>query len=242
MKKQTIITLTALLAIVVVAMFAGCTEKEVPVSTQIQTSTVTQPVQPAAPMPDRKAPEILSMNSYTDNSGYVKVVGEVKNNLQSNINFVKLTATFYDADKKVIGTDFTYAELDILKPNQKSPFELSSYPNKRTPEWDNYKLHLSYGTTGQSPYPGLEILSHRDKIDNSGYHKIVGEVKNKGERTSSFVKLVSTYYDAKGEVIGTAFTFTDPSDIAPGDSAPFELSSYPRKLRPSSYELQVEGN
>jgi hypothetical protein len=184
-------------------------------------------------------PEILSMNSYIDR-GYCYIVGEVKNNLQSNIQYVKLTATFYDAGGKMIGSDFTYAELDILKPNQKSPFEICSYPDKITP--DKYKVHLSYDTTGQSPYTGLAILSHSDKIGKSGYHKIIGEVKNKGVRASSYVKLVSTYYNAKGEVIGTDFTFTDPSDIAAGDSAPFEISSYPRKLRPSRYELQVEGN
>jgi len=245
MKKETLNALIAIVVVLAAAMLAGCVEEKAPVSvptsSPTQISTITQTVQPTTPTPERKEPKILSMNSYTDR-GYLNVVGEVKNNLQSNINYVKLTATFYDANKKVIGTDFTYAELDILKPNQKSPFELSSYPDKITPEWDNYKLHLSYDTTGQSPYAGLEILSYSDKIDDRGYHKIIGEVKNKGVRTSSYVKVVSTYYNAKGEVIGTDFTFTDPSDIAAGVSAPFELSSYPRKLRPSRYELQVEGN
>ena len=331
MKKQ-IITLTAIVAILAAAIFAGCVEKETPVSTQT-TSPVVTPTQ--TPLHEAKyirgdivqkkhnwtypdiahfilkyqsdidsykstsifsvdgiwtyrsedeswlsrefieldgikvghvdvskvmsreeymdgggyekehatptsTPEILSENTYIDNRGYAKVVGEVKNNLQSNINYVKLTATFYDAGGKVVGTDFTYAELDILKPNQKSPFEISSYPDKIVP--DKYKVHLSYDTTGQSPYTGLVILSHSDKIDNLGYHKIIGEVKNNGVRASSYVKVVSTYYNAKGEVIGTEFTFTDPSEIAAGDSAPFEISSYPRKLRPSRYELQVEGN
>jgi len=55
------------------------------------------------------------------------------------------------------------------------------------------------------------------------------------------VKEVCTYYDAGGRVIGTSFTFTDPYDIDVGDSAPFELSSYPRELRPAYYELQVQG-
>lgn len=252
MKRKSIAGLIAIVAVAAVVMFSGCVEEEAPVSTPIPSPTPTPAVtpssilsptptvQPTTPTPESKKPEILSMNSYIGNLGYFNVVGEVKNNLQSNINYVKLTATFYDAQEKVIGTDFTYAELDILKPNQKAPFEISSYPDKITPKW--YKVHLSYDKTSQSPFTGLAILSHSDKIDNLGYHEIVGEVKNKGVSASSYVKVVCTYYNVKGEVIGTDFTFTDPSDIDAGDRAPFELSSYPRKLRPSSYELQVEGN
>lgn len=155
MKRKSIAGLIAIAAVAAVVMFSGCVEEEAPVSTPIPSPTPTPAVtpssilsptptvQPTTPTPESKKPEILSMNSYIGNLGYFNVVGEVKNNLQSNINYVKLTATFYDAQEKVIGTDFT---------------------------------------------------------------------------------------------------FTDPSDIDAGDRAPFELSSYPRKLRPSSYELQVEGN
>ncbi|NQE53084.1 hypothetical protein C5S29_05785 [ANME-1 cluster archaeon GoMg3.2] len=184
-------------------------------------------------------PEILSHSSYISGLGFFEVVGEVKNNLPDNIKYVKITATFYDAEKNVVGTDFTYTQLNILKPNQKSPFDLSTYPDKIRPA--SYKLKVSYKVSNEEPFAGLVILSHSDRIDSMGYHKIVGEVKNNGVSASSYVKLVSTYYDAKGEVIGTDFTYTDPSDIDAGDSAPFELSSYPRKLRPSRYELQVEG-
>jgi hypothetical protein len=184
-------------------------------------------------------PEILSHSSYIDSLGYFNVVGEVKNTLPSNIKYVKIVTTFYDAQKKVIGTSFTYTELDILKPNQKSPFELSSYPDKIDPA--SYKLKVSYSETNEEPFAGLTILSHNANIDDLGYHKIVGEVKNDGTKEATYVKVVCTYYSAGGEVIGTSFTYTDPEDIDTGDSAPFELSSYPRELRPSSYDLQVQG-
>jgi hypothetical protein len=205
----------------------------------IDPATVAPYVVPTStPIPTKES-EILSHSSYIDGLGYFNVVGEVKNTLSSNTNYVKIVATFYDAQEKVIGTDFTYTELDILKPNQKSPFKLSSYPDKIDPA--SYKLKMSYRETGEEPFTGLKILSHSASIDKLGYHKIVGEVKNDGTKEATFVKVVCTYYGAGDKVIGTSFTYTDPDEIDAGDLAPFELSSYPRKLRPSSYDLQVQG-
>jgi hypothetical protein len=105
----------------------------------------------------------------------------------------------------------------------------------------SYKLKVSYTETGNEPFAGLRILSHSARIEELGYYEIVGEVQNAGARKSSFVKVVCTYYDANGEVIGASFTYTDPNEIDAGDTAPFELSSYPRELRPANYELQVQG-
>ena len=221
------------------------TSTSVPTSVPTSTPEITPtPTPTPIPIPTitpetTKEPEILSSKSYIDDLGYFNVVGEVKNTLSTNINYVKITATFYDAQKKVIGTAFTYTELDILKPNQKSAFELSSYPDMIEPA--SRKLKVSYKETGNEPFAGLMILSHSAKIGKLGYHDIVGEVQNEGTRKSSFVRVVCTYYDANGEVIGTSFTYTDPNEIDAGDSAPFELSSYPMELRPANYELQVQG-
>ncbi|WAM22590.1 MAG: FxLYD domain-containing protein (plasmid) [Candidatus Methanoperedens sp.] len=185
-------------------------------------------------------PAILSNSNYTDTLGYYTVVGEVQNNLNSNIQFVKITAAFYDANNTVIGTDFTFTDINILKPNQKSPFELSTFPDKINPT--KYKLSLAYSITNIQPFAGLQILSNSSQIDQLGYFKIVGEVKNNGLNSSTFVKVVATYYNSSNIVIGKSFTFTDPSMIQINDTAPFELSSFPLKIIPTKYELQVEGS
>lgn len=190
------------------------------------------------PTPEIK-PAILTTSSYFSNIGYYTIVGEVKNYLNVNVQYVKIVATFYDSQDTVIGTDFTYTELDTLKPGQKSPFELSSYPDKINPA--RFKLSVDYRETGVQPFEGLTILSHTASFDSIGYHKIVGEVQNNGFRQSTYVKLICTYYDSAGVVIGMDYTFTDPTDINKGDTAPFELSSYPNKINPANYELQVEG-
>ncbi len=210
-----------------------------PTPTPSPTPALT-PIPTPSPIPTQViGPKILSSSEYIGDLGYYTVVGEVQNNLQSNIQYVKLTATFYDAQNTVIGMDFTYTDIGTLKPGQKSPFEISSYPEKISPS--RYKLSLDYSLTSSEPFSGLEILSQSSKIDDLGYHKIVGEVKNNGVRKASFVKVVVTYYDSAGNVIDKSFSYTNPQDIANGDTAPFEVSSYPRKISPAKYEIQVEG-
>jgi len=226
---------------------ATATPTPIPTTTQTPTNSPTQsptkaPSPTVNPTPDpttTQSPIILSHTSYTDDSGYYKIVGEVKNTLNTNLRFVEIIATFYDSENIVIGTDYTFTDISILVPNQKSPFEISSFPDKITPA--SYKLTIDYQTTTQQPLAGLTILSHTASYDTSGYHKIVGEVKNNGASTAEFVEVISTYYDSTGKVIGTSYTFTDPSDINKGDTAPFEIKSFPRKITPASYELQVQG-
>lgn len=240
-----IIKIISMVIIATIVVFIGCVEPDsVSPSSQIGTpsSQVETPssTQTSTPLPTQTSepPEILSHSNYIE-MGYFKVVGEVENTLSNNINFVQIVATFYDDQNKVIGTAFTFTNLDILKPNQKSPFELSSFPEEINPS--SYKLQLSYRKTSEEPFDGLEILSHSSKIDDLGYYKIVGEVQNNGARESSFVMVVCTYYDDSNNVIGTSYTFTQLDTIYVGNSAPFELSSFPMKLSPSYYELQVQG-
>jgi hypothetical protein len=70
---------------------------------------------------------------------------------------------------------------------------------------------------------GLQILSHNLFTDSAGYMHVVGEIKNNYPSAATFVKIIGTFYDINDRVVATDFTYTNPSDIAPGDKAPFEL-------------------
>ena len=170
-------------------------------------------------------PEIQGVTTYYDDD-YFYIVGEI-------------IATYYDQEETVIGTDFTFTELDILLPGQTSPFEISSYPDIIKPA--SYKLDIDYHTTDEQPLSGLRVKSSSDSIDSLGFLKIVGEIENTSTNSAQFVQIIATYYDAQNNVIGTDFTFTQVTTLQAGTTASFELSSYPRQLRPASYKLQVQG-
>ena len=169
---------------------------------------------------------------------YLYIVGEVLNTTDYNIDFVKVVATLYNEAGTVIGTNFTYTELDIIVPNDISPFEISSYPDKIQPA--SYKLDVEYSTTSEQPFTGLRIKSHSVSTSRE-YYEIVGEVKNTSSMPAEFVRIVVTFRNSKGAVIGTDFTYADIDIVQAGSTAPFELSSYPRKISPASYDLQVQG-
>lgn len=184
-------------------------------------------------------PETQGVTTYFDDD-YFYIVGEITNTTSFNLSFVEIIATYYDQEEIVIGTTFTFTELDILLPDQTSPFEISSYPDTIQPA--SYKLDIDYHTTDEQPFSGLHIKSSSDSIDNLGFFKIVGEVENTSSSSAQFVQIIVTYYDAQNNVIGTDFTFTQVTIVQSGTTASFELSSYPRQLRPASYKLQVQGN
>jgi hypothetical protein len=197
---------------------------------------------PAISLQEQNATSSLTPK-FLSNSSYITfyVVGEIENTLPSNIDYVKIIGTFFDAQKKEIGSDYTYADMHILKPNQKAPFQLFAFfPEKIYP--DSYTLKISYRDTNEEPYTGLKIISHNARINPIlEWHEIVGEVKNEGTKRVTDVEVVCTYYDAEGKVIATETDYLFDVSLSAGDTAPFKLWLFPSELRPSSYKLQVQG-
>jgi hypothetical protein len=70
---------------------------------------------------------------------------------------------------------------------------------------------------------GLQILSYNSFTDSIGYLHVVGEIKNNYPSTATFVRIVGTFYDINNQVVGTQFTYANPSDIGSGEKAPFVL-------------------
>ena len=79
---------------------------------------------PPLSQPTKIPPRILSDNNYVASTGSLHIVGEVINESYQPVRFVEITATFYDANNGVIGTDFTYTSPSTLQPGQKAPFDM----------------------------------------------------------------------------------------------------------------------
>jgi hypothetical protein len=52
------------------------------------------------------------------------VTGEVINGLPNVITSVQVFGVFYDADNKIVGTGFTYAEPQTIAPGSNASFDL----------------------------------------------------------------------------------------------------------------------
>jgi hypothetical protein len=68
----------------------------------------------------------------------------VQNDGEANLEFVKITGTFYDSNSQVVGTEFTYPNPPDIGSGEKAPFELiltsASIPVSQI---DHYELQTS---------------------------------------------------------------------------------------------------
>lgn len=204
-----------------------------PTNTPKPTKTPAQPT--SSPTPSKPDLEILSHQSYVDN-GWYHIVGEVQNNTNTPMEYVKIAATLYNDDKKVVGTDYTYTILEVIPPGGKSPFETG------TDKWEgttNYKLQ-SEGSEGELSRQDIVIVSHESYQDGDWLH-VRGEVKNTGTTQAEYVKLIVTLYNTDGKVVGTDYTYTSLDIVQPGETSPFETGTdhWPDF---DHYEIQVQGN
>ena len=79
---------------------------------------------PETIQPIQIPPRILSYSDFVSSTGSLHIVGEVINESFQPIRFVEITATFYDSNNRVIGTDFTFTNPSTLQPGQIAPFDM----------------------------------------------------------------------------------------------------------------------
>lgn len=115
-------------------------------------------------------------------------------------------------------------------------------PNKQQPKSSTTSSNVS----GTQPEPvtkigKVEVKSQTKKSD--AYNTVVGEVVNNTEENVSYVDVTVTYYDEKGVVVATGYTYagnTADTPLSPGATAPFEVNSFPDdSIKVSTYKLDV---
>ncbi len=167
--------------------------------------------------------QIQNDSSYTDSSGYFHVVGEVLNTGDVWLRFVKVTGTLKDSNGQIVDVTFTYAYADYLPPAQRTPFNLIEIDLVKSAKSSSYSLTLDFQQATTAPANMLIIQGANSSKDGLGYFNIVGQVRNTGTQTSTFTKVVATYYNQAGKVIYVDFAFTSPSDIPPSQAYGFKI-------------------
>jgi hypothetical protein len=201
------------------------TDTPPPTATQPPTNTPPPPLQ------------IQGVTEYTDSIGALHLVGEVLNQSDQNMNFVKIIASFYDSADRIVATDFTYTELDTVEAGDSSPFEMIILNPPDT--IDTYKLDVEWNVTNVIPLH-VDVLSHNTSTDSIGAYHVVGEVQNPYDHSLEFVKIVATFYSAEGKVLRSDFTYTGRDTIGPGETSPFELVLLNPPADMDHYKLQTQ--
>jgi hypothetical protein len=180
---------------------------------------------------------ILSSTSWID-SGFLYIKGEVFNNTAGSRDFVEIGATLYNSSGTVVDTDFTYADMDIMQKKTRSPFDLIVYPVPGG--YDHYKLSVSSSATTDTPVANLAIAPGIPFTDGISYRHYPGEVTNHNGFSVTYTEVVLTLYNDLGNLLNTEYTFTNPSTIGAGNTAPYEVLVADHYAATNRYVTQVQ--
>lgn len=164
----------------------------------------------------------------------------MENTGDTPIDGVKVSATFYNVNNVTIGYASDYTEIDVLLPRRKTPFRIYTSDYGIAQLIANYSFKVSWQECPTGKPQGLRIVSNSSSIDVQGHFRVVGEVQNVGNESSSF-NAFATFYDWKGTVVYTANDY--PFDVLePQETGTFEItvSDANRSALVSSYGVTVE--
>lgn len=190
--------------------------------------------------------EVLNHTSYietihtetSDEVLFFVTVGEVRNNLTTNVKSITVNATFYDVNDDVVGTNYNYAQLDILEYGMKSPFRIDLHINSSQEAPSNVTLTATCSETHETPPPLPQVENLMNYTDEDGYFVVSGIARNTGPSVAYNIGIFCSYYDADNELLGLSQTFIT-SDLKVDHSKPFNISSRPFKIYPEDYDILV---
>ena len=171
--------------------------------------------------------DVLSRQSYTANDGFY-VVGELLNNTTSPMGGIKITATYYyqRAGKPVVlGTLDGSTMLQVIPAGGRAPFLIGPFVVTTTKAGPVTWYDLQ--EQGQAaPLPRQDVaVSTANSYSTGSWLYVRGDVQNRGTTDAKFVKAVITLYDPAGNTVGAISTYTNPSTVSAGGSAPFTAST-----------------
>jgi len=253
MRKRWLLVFVTIL--VVTLVLSSCSKPPPPLPpTPTPTPTPTPPptpepapAPPPAPTPPVTPPPsevkeglmVLSHSSYVDNFGYFHLVGEVKNVGSENTDTNQITATFFDDEGTSVDKITEYSYLDVLRPGQKSPFEIVA---PAPPPSANYKLETTCQVTDREPYGEFDLRDVVLEKQEEGWSYLSGRARNVGSSPVELALVVVTFYDASSRVVGVSLGSLDVLPLQPGDSSSFTILVAAQIVRTmESYLLQAEG-
>jgi hypothetical protein len=175
--------------------------------------------------------KVLSYSWYVNPSGDFIVVGEVQNTSNQTLQSVPLNATAYDSSgDEIAGASTPGVYVSYFLPQQKAPFYLDFGPsNIAGTDWTTnfsyveFTVFNTYSTSDQE-YESL-VLTTGFKGVVAGAYIVMGFVNNLGNQTAKGIRVVATYYNSSGNVVGVGFDILNGS-LSSYNATAFTVSEF----------------
>lgn len=190
---------------------------------------------------------VVSHKSLLNSIDALYIYGEIQNLENYPIHCEKVTATYYDSSNNVITVrDWHGTTLEVLSPNQKSPFYVLLWNETKNaiqlgPKVDHYDITVTASATSQKTVD-VKVVSQNANYTTGGSIIYTGEVENQGTVSANYTQIFLTCYDSTGKVVFTDYTFADDHELLPGEKSSFKIYNIERELTPlvDSYTLVAE--
>ena len=217
---------------------ATATPTWTPTRTPTPFATAT-PTRTPIPPPSTSGFSTRRSSWYVSTTGTIWVVGEVANETNQSMSYVKVVADFYSASGQLLASDFGFATIDVLAPGGDSPYTILLL--NPPPGITNVSVRVTdWFPSRIQPARGLSATVTNSYTNSIGTLHIVGTVRNDSTVAYDYVQPIVALYDGTGSMVRTDFTFTKPSTLQPGQSATFDLLV----LNPvpfATYRIWVDG-
>lgn len=149
-------------------------------------------------------------------------LGFVTNTSPFVIDKPKVIAVLLDAQGNEVGTDFGFAERDVLAPNERSPIKIlvSEPPEHASIRYEVIPRKASY-IPAQVAGLRVEPTPPRPTRFGKDNWEVEGKVHNEGQQSAKFVSIEIQALDADGKLVGLGNTYADAEVLAPGAVARF---------------------
>ena len=167
------------------------------------------------------APEISQQHTREDGD-WLDIYGEIQNNSESPMSWVKISAALFDANGEILNTNYNYSMLDLIPPGGNSPFSMSM-----TSEWSgftDYQLFIEADIEDEPFELQVEVVSVETR-EESEWCYAEGEVKNISDEPLDLVNVVAGFYDADGNIIDTGWDFAEANTLEPGATSEYSIVS-----------------
>lgn len=204
-------------------------------ATRTRTSTPTRTPRPTATALPKPAVVIVSSNAFVPfaDSKSVYLVGEVRNDTPSNVEFVKINAILRSTSGVIVDGEYTYASISKMSSGMESGFKIIF---SDAPQWSTYELTVEWDVADSGPSE-LPITSSESYFDSSSAFHVRGTVKNTDSQQHTFVQLFVIMYDSTSRVIGVEETFTKPTTLEPSQEVTFDIEVYFWKYKPDKSKI-----
>ncbi len=190
--------------------------------------------------------EFLNYWHWSDINGGFNLTGQVKNNADSALEAIRLTAYLYDSEGNQLAQHADVLPYEVLASGELAPFRLR-FDTGRPSTAVRYEIHVAARTVesnrqdvGNSQY---FLIGEDQALYNSSDNLVIrGLVQNNHTQLASNIRITATVFNEQGQVVATETTFIPRETLVPNEASPFEVTLYDLGGNAFRYTLTAHGN